>query len=73
MLHIERWAFDIELFVLCGLFRVETAEVGVEWHDVDGSKLNVIEASINMFRDTLMIRLMYTLRLWKQSDKVIVE
>ena len=71
-LHIERWAFDIELFVLCNIFKIPTGEVPVEWHDVDGSKLNIIEASINMFRDVLMIKLMYTCRLWKQSDRVIV-
>lgn len=45
----------------------------VEWKDVDGSKLNVIEASINMFRDVLMIRMLYLLRLWKTSDRVMIE
>lgn len=52
--------------------KIETAEVGVEWHDVDGSKLNVIEASVNMFRDILMIKLLYTVGLWKKTDRVIV-
>lgn len=70
VLHIERWAFDIELFVLSNIFKVEIGEVPVEWKDVDGSKLNVIEASVNMFRDLLMIRLLYVLRLWKATDRV---
>jgi dolichyl-phosphate beta-glucosyltransferase len=47
-------------------------EVPVEWKDIDGSKLNVIEASVNMFRDLLMIRLLYLIGLWKVSDRVIV-
>lgn len=45
----------------------------VEWKDVDGSKLNVIEASVNMFRDVLMIRLLYLLGLWKKNDRVVIE
>lgn len=50
-----------------------TAEVGVEWRDVDGSKLSIVDASVNMFRDVLMIRLYYLLGLWKYSDSVLVK
>lgn len=71
-LHIERWAFDIELFVLCNILKIETSDVEVEWRDVDGSKLNVVDASINMFRDLLMIRFLYLLGVWKAADKLIV-
>ena len=52
---------------------METAEVGVEWHDVDGSKLTVLDASINMLRDVLVIRLYYLLSLWKISDRYEVK
>jgi hypothetical protein len=48
-------------------------EVGVEWRDVDGSKLSVVDASLNMFRDVLMIRLYYLIGLWKYSDSVDVK
>ncbi len=72
-LHIERWAFDIELFVLSTIFKVEIGEVPVQWKDVDGSKLNVIEASVNMFRDVLMIKFLYLTGLWKTSDRVVIE
>lgn len=72
VLHIERWAFDIELFVLSSIFNIQIGEVPVEWKDVDGSKLNVIEASLNMFRDVLMIKLLYVLRLWKKTDRVVI-
>lgn len=54
------------------MFKIEIGEAPVEWKDVDGSKLNVIEASVNMFRDVLMISLLYTLRLWKRTDHVII-
>lgn len=72
-LHIERFAFDAELFFLSNRFGVGTAEVGVEWRDVDGSKLSIVDASINMFRDVLMIRLYYSLGLWRYSDSVQVK
>lgn len=72
-LHIERFAFDVELFFLCNRFGVETGEVAVEWRDVDGSKLNVLDASVNMFRDVLMIRFYYLIGLWKTSDRVQVK
>jgi dolichyl-phosphate beta-glucosyltransferase len=72
-LHIERFAFDVELFFLCNRFGVATGEVGVEWRDVDGSKLSIVDASVNMFRDVLMIRLYYLLGLWRYSDSVKVK
>ena len=58
---------------MSNIINKEIGEVPVEWKDVDGSKLNVIEASINMFRDVLMIRMLYLLRLWKTSDRVMIE
>jgi len=40
---------------------------------VDGSKLNIVDATVNMFRDVLMIRLYYLIGLWKYTDKVSVK
>ena len=40
---------------------------------MDGSKLSIVDASVNMFRDVLMIRLYYLLSLWKYSDSVQVK
>ena len=72
-MHINRFAFDVELFFLSTQLKVEPAEVAVEWHDVDGSKLTVLDASINMLRDVLVIRLYYLLNLWKTSDRYEVQ
>jgi len=72
-LHIDRFAFDVELFFLCNQLSIKTAEVGVEWRDVDGSKLTVMDASVNMLRDVLMIRLLYLLGVWKKTDIVEIE
>ena len=71
-MHIERWAFDIELFVLSNILKVEIDDVAVEWRDIEGSKLNVVDASINMFRDLLVIRFLYLIGVWKANDKIVV-
>ena len=42
--HLERWAFDIELLFLCGAKHVPVVEIPVDWEEVDGSKLNVLDA-----------------------------
>jgi dolichyl-phosphate beta-glucosyltransferase len=63
-LHLSRWAFDIELVELCRRLDLRVAEVPVNWHEVDGSKLNVVTASIQMLRDMASVRLCYSLGLW---------
>ena len=65
---MERWAFDVELFYLCKCFNIPFAEVPVNWHEVDGSKLNVVTASITMARDYVLIKVFYMLRLWRTTD-----
>ena len=69
-LHLQRWAFDIELVVLCGLLGWSIEEVPVEWHEVDGSKLDSSKlqlalVSIGMLRDMICVRLCYTLGIWR--------
>eukprot|EP01114_Cavostelium_apophysatum_P018635 TRINITY_DN5813_c0_g1_i1.p1 TRINITY_DN5813_c0_g1~~TRINITY_DN5813_c0_g1_i1.p1 ORF type:complete len:315 (+),score=70.47 TRINITY_DN5813_c0_g1_i1:128-1072(+) len=63
-LNIERWAFDVELFVVAAHFDVPTSEIAVNWTEVPGSKLTPLAASIQMFRDLLRIRTGYMLRFW---------
>jgi len=36
-----------------------------------GSHLNVIEASITMARDFLMVRLLYLFGVWKYTDSIL--
>jgi hypothetical protein len=38
--------------------------VPIEWQEIDGSKLGVVEATVTMARDLARIRLAYMLRLW---------
>ena len=66
--HLERWAFDIEVLLLCGAKRIPVSEVPVNWTEIDGSHLNVVDATIQMARDMILIKLLYTLRAWGYDD-----
>ena len=37
VLHLERWAFDVELLWLAQRLRIPLREEPVQWHEVDGS------------------------------------
>ena len=67
-MHLERWSFDVELLFLARRLGIPIAEVQVNWHEVDGSKLNVVMDSLKIGRDVLMVRVLYFLRLWGATD-----
>jgi len=48
--------FDVELLLLAKEQGIRVREVDVEWHEVGGSKLNVVKASLGMLRDLGVIR-----------------
>lgn len=64
-MHVERWIFDIECLMIAQLQKIPIAEVQVNWHEIDGSKINLMMDSIQMARDLLLIRLNYIFGLWK--------
>jgi dolichyl-phosphate beta-glucosyltransferase len=68
--HLQRWAFDIELVILAERVGLSIEEVGVPWHEVDGSKLDTSKlqlaiTSLGMLRDMICVRLCYELGIWK--------
>ncbi|KAG1692721.1 hypothetical protein DVH05_025199 [Phytophthora capsici] len=67
-MHIERWAFDVELLFLAASSKMAIKEVAVQWTEVPGSKLSVISATITMLREIILIRLCYTVGIWKTND-----
>ncbi|OWZ02164.1 Dolichyl-phosphate beta-glucosyltransferase [Phytophthora megakarya] len=67
-MHIERWAFDVELLYLAATNKMVIKEVAVQWTEVPGSKLSVISATITMLREIILIRLCYTVGIWKIDD-----
>lgn len=67
-LHLERWAFDVELLFLAQRLQFAVVEVDVQWVEIPGSKLNLFRDSIQMARDILCLRLAYTFGLWQTPD-----
>ncbi|KAF5351385.1 hypothetical protein D9758_008028 [Tetrapyrgos nigripes] len=63
--HLPTWIFDVELLLLAKQLRIPVAEVPIEWHEVAGSKLNVVTASLQMLRDLLIVRANLLLGRWK--------
>lgn len=67
-LHIERWAFDVELFYLANMLSIQVVEIPVRWQEIPGSKLDVFSATVTMLRELLLIRFCYTFGIWKSND-----
>eukprot|EP00043_Microstomoeca_roanoka_P004716 m.51381 g.51381 ORF g.51381 m.51381 type:complete len:166 (-) comp12620_c1_seq2:20-517(-) len=63
-MHIERWAFDVELLFIGQRMGVPMAEVAVNWKEVEGSKVDPMEASLQMARDLIRIRALYMFGFW---------
>ncbi len=71
-LHLERWGFDLEIVHVCDRLGLPMVEVAVNWQEVEGSKLitnklDVVLASVGIFRDMLCVRLCYLLGVWKTT------
>lgn len=74
-LHLRRWAFDTEVVVIAEKLNVSLSEVGVIWHEIDGSKLDVDKitlalVSLGMLRDMVCVRACYLLGIWKLKTGV---
>lgn len=63
-LHLERWAFDIEMLFIAQALHFSLLEVDVQWTEIPGSKLHVLRDSIQMARDICCLRVAYALGLW---------
>ena len=72
-LHIERWAFDVELLYTCEEHGIGLGEVLVQWEEIDGSKLTPLTAAVQMARDLLYLRLLlYILVFYKFCYKYVL-
>ncbi|KAI8874585.1 glycosyltransferase family 2 protein, partial [Backusella circina FSU 941] len=60
-MHVERWIFDIECLMIAQIRNIPIVEVQVNWHEIDGSKVNLMMDSMKMAIDLLLIRLNYVL------------
>eukprot|EP00731_Ephydatia_muelleri_P030836 Em0022g350a len=63
-MHIDRWAFDVELLHIAEKLKIPMVEVAVNWQEIDGSKLVPVFSWLQMGRDILFIRLCYMFGIW---------
>ncbi|XP_018409597.1 PREDICTED: dolichyl-phosphate beta-glucosyltransferase isoform X3 [Nanorana parkeri] len=66
-LHVDRWAFDVELLYIAQCLKIPVAEVAVNWTEIEGSKLVPFWSWLQMGRDLLFIRLRYLTGAWKMD------
>ncbi len=74
--RVRRWCFDVELLSIAQARNIPIVEVAINWTEVAGSKLQIVDASFQMARDIAIIRLSYALGIWKivdPDDLVLVE
>uniref|UniRef100_A0A2I3G8K9 Dolichyl-phosphate beta-glucosyltransferase n=1 Tax=Nomascus leucogenys TaxID=61853 RepID=A0A2I3G8K9_NOMLE len=64
-LHVERWAFDVELLYIAQFFKIPIAEIAVNWTEIEGSKLVPFWSWLQMGKDLLFIRLRYLTGAWR--------
>ncbi|XP_041358699.1 dolichyl-phosphate beta-glucosyltransferase-like isoform X2 [Gigantopelta aegis] len=68
-IHIERWAFDVEMLYLAQQLNITLGEVAVTWQEIEGTKMVPVWSWLQMGRDILVIRLRYLLGAWKINSK----
>jgi dolichyl-phosphate beta-glucosyltransferase len=68
--RLTTWIFDVELLLRAKQLQIPAEEVPVGWHEVAGSKLNVITDSLQMLRDLIVLRVNFLLGTWKTKVKI---
>lgn len=63
-LHLNRWAFDVELLYILMKNKINIIEMPVNWKEIEGGNLFVFQATISFFRDYFAIFWLYLLKIW---------
>ncbi|XP_068627701.1 dolichyl-phosphate beta-glucosyltransferase [Battus philenor] len=70
-LHVNRWAFDVELLYIAQKLNIPIIEIPVRWTEIEGSKVTPVLSWIQMGCDLGLIWLKYKIGAWKiKSDKI---
>lgn len=69
LMHIHRWAFDVELLYIAQQLHMPISEVAVNWKEIEGSKLVPFWSWLQMGRDILFIRLRYMFGIWTLNPR----
>lgn len=68
-MHVERWAFDVEILYIAQTLNIPINEVAVNWTEIDGSKVTPVWSWLQMGRDLGLIWLRYKIGAWKLKPK----
>ncbi|XP_067626255.1 dolichyl-phosphate beta-glucosyltransferase [Eurosta solidaginis] len=68
-LHVERWAFDVELLYMAERLKIPISEVSVNWKEIEGSKLTPVWSWLQMGVDLFLIWFRYTIGAWQLYDE----
>ncbi|KAL9927579.1 dolichyl-phosphate beta-glucosyltransferase wollknaeuel [Glossina fuscipes fuscipes] len=69
ILHVERWAFDVELLYIAERLNIPIREVAVNWKEIEGSKLTPFWSWLQMGVDLFLIWFRYTIGAWRVDLK----
>ncbi|CAD6243155.1 GSCOCG00009666001-RA-CDS [Cotesia congregata] len=64
-LHVERWAFDVEILYIAQTLDIPITEIAVNWTEIEGSKIIPFWSWLEMGCDLLLIWLRYKIRAWR--------
>ena len=65
-MHSESWIFDVEMLMLAESASIPVAEVPIAWHEVQGSKLNVLWDSLGMAWGLFILRAAWAMGVYKR-------
>ncbi|CAH2244645.1 dolichyl-phosphate beta-glucosyltransferase [Pararge aegeria] len=68
-LHVNRWAFDVELLYIAQKLNIPISEIPIRWTEIEGSKVTPIISWIQMGCDLGLIWLRYQIGAWKIKYK----
>lgn len=64
-LHVNRWAFDVELLYIAQRLNIPIVEIPIRWTEIDGSKITPVLSWLQMGCDLGLIWLKYAIGAWK--------
>uniref|UniRef100_A0A1Q3FAZ5 Dolichyl-phosphate beta-glucosyltransferase n=1 Tax=Culex tarsalis TaxID=7177 RepID=A0A1Q3FAZ5_CULTA len=65
VMHVERWAFDVELLFIAQSYNIPIEEIAVRWTEIEGSKLTPFWSWLQMGRDLIFIWFRYAIGAWQ--------
>lgn len=66
-MHTERWIFDVEALLISMRKSIPISEIAVNWHEVEGSKIDLARDSVLMAIDLVVIRFAYLLGIYSAT------